>query len=56
VTVVDASDLTFSSMDQVDEGQPVCMLGLRIHILVAGSIFNLHTRVASPGTLVTVKK
>lgn len=56
VTVVDASDLTFSSMDQVDEGQPVCMLGLRIHILVAGSTFNLHTRVASPGTLVTVKK
>jgi cyanophycinase len=56
VTVVDGADLEFSSMDQVDEGQPVCMLGLRIHILVAGSRFNLQTRVASPGTLVTPKK
>lgn len=56
VTVVDGADLEFSSMDQVDEGQPVCMLGLRIHILVAGSRFNLQTRIASPGTLVTPKK
>ncbi len=56
VTVVDATDLEFSSMDQVDEGSPVCMLGLRVHILVAGSTFNLHTRVASPGSLVTSKK
>ncbi len=56
VTVVDATDLEFSSMDQAEEGQPVCMLGLRMHILVAGSTFNLHTRVASPGSLVTSKK
>lgn len=56
VTVVDASELEFSSMDQVDEGQPVCMLGIRIHILVAGSTFNLQTRIASPGLLVTAKK
>ena len=56
VTIVDASELEFSTMDQVDEGQPVCMLGLRIHILVAGSSFNMQTRVASPGTLATVKK
>jgi cyanophycinase len=56
VTVVDASELEFSSMDQIDEGQPVCMLGIRIHILVAGSTFNLQSRVASPGMLVTAKK
>lgn len=56
VTVIDASDLAFSSMDQVDEGQPVCMLGIRIHILVAGSSFNLQTRIASPGQLVIAKK
>ena len=47
LTVVDASDVTFSSMDSVSEGQPVCMLGLRLHILVAGATFNMHTRVAS---------
>jgi cyanophycinase len=51
VTVVDASDVTFSSMDSVSEGQPVCMLGLRMHILVAGATFNLHSRVAAAGTL-----
>ena len=56
VTVVDATDLEFSSMDQADEGQAVCMLGLRIHILISGSTFNLHTRLASPGSLVTTKK
>ncbi len=56
VTVVDASGLEYSSMDQVDEGNPICMLGIKIHILVAGSTFNLHTRVASPGKLVKSKK
>lgn len=56
VTVVDAGNLQFSSMDQVDEDAPVCLLGLTIHILVAGSTFNLHTRIASAGTLASVKK
>lgn len=56
VTVVDASELEYSSMDQVDEGSPICMLGIKIHILVAGSTFNLHSRVASPGKLVKSKK
>jgi cyanophycinase len=51
VTVVDASEVSYSSMDSVCEGQPVCMLGLKLHILVAGSTFNLHTRVAEPGGL-----
>jgi cyanophycinase len=55
VTVIDASELQFSSMDQVEEGQPVCLLGLRIHILVAGATFNLHTRQASAGDLVVTK-
>ena len=56
VTVVDASDVTFSSMDSVNEGQPVCMLGLRMHILVAGATFNLHTRVAQAGSLIVPKQ
>jgi cyanophycinase len=51
VTVIDAADLQFSSMDQVEEGQPVCLLGLKIHILVAGATFNLHTRQACAGAL-----
>jgi cyanophycinase len=56
VTVVDAADVSFSSMDSVTEGQPVCMLGLRVHILVAGATFNLHTRIADPGSLLPGKE
>ena len=55
ITVVDASGIEFSSMDRVAEGQPVCMLGIMIHILVAGSTFNLHTRKASAGALVGMR-
>jgi cyanophycinase len=51
VTVVDASQLQFSSMDSTDEGEPVCLLGLTVHILVRGATFNLHTRQASAGKL-----
>ena len=36
-------------MDLVEEGEPVCLLGLTVHILVAGATFNLHTRQASAG-------
>ncbi len=56
VTVVDAADVSFSSIDQVSEGEPVCMLGLKLHILVAGATFNLHTRLAAPGGLFHVKE
>lgn len=56
VTIVDGADVSFSSMDSVSEGQPVCMLGLRLHILVAGATFNMHTREASAGTLVQRKE
>jgi cyanophycinase len=56
VTIVDASDVTFSSMDSVSEGQPVCMLGLKVHILVAGATFNLHSRIASADHLRPTKQ
>jgi cyanophycinase len=50
VTVVDGSDLMHSSIDRLGDGQPVCMLGLRLHILVAGATFNLNTHLAAaPG-------
>jgi cyanophycinase len=56
VTIVDASEVTYSSMDVVSEGQPVCMLGLKLHVLVAGATFNLHTRVAEAGRLAPSKE
>jgi cyanophycinase len=56
VTVVDAGEAGFSSMDSVSEGQPVCILGLRIHILVAGATFNLAARVACAESLLPTKQ
>jgi cyanophycinase len=51
ITLIDASGIEFSSMDLVDEGQPVCMLGIGLHLLVAGTRFDLNTRQASAGRL-----
>src|ERR1700733_11751827 len=55
-TVVDASEASFSSIGEVDEGQPVCVLVLRLHILVAGATFNLRKRLAASGRLVQPKE
>jgi cyanophycinase len=51
ITVVDAAEVQFSSMDSVQEGRPVCLLGVKLHILTQGATFNLHTRLAAAGTL-----
>ena len=52
ITVVDAAEVQFSSMDSVNEGRPVCLLGVKLHILTQGATFNLHTRLADAGSLV----
>ncbi|MCE2914834.1 MAG: cyanophycinase [Rubrivivax sp.] len=51
ITVVDAAEVQFSSMAEIAEGQPVCLLGVKLHILSRGATFNLHTRQADAGTL-----
>jgi cyanophycinase len=51
ITLLDASGIEFSSMDMVEEGQPVCMLGIGLHLLVAGTRFDLSLRNASAGRL-----
>ena len=51
VTIVDGTELSYSSIDSVGDGQPVCMLGLRLHVLTAGATFNLHTHLAAAGSL-----
>ena len=55
ITVVDAAEVNFSSMDTVHEGRPVCLLGVKLHILTQGATFNLHTRRADAGTLNVTK-
>jgi len=47
ITIVDCSNVEYSSMDQVGDHEPVCLIGLRLHILTAGATYNLHTRVAT---------
>jgi cyanophycinase len=56
VTIVDGSQVSFSSIGQIADGQAVCMLGLQVHVLVAGATFNMHTRVAQAGTLLQTKE
>jgi cyanophycinase len=56
VTVVDGAEVSYSSASDVPEGQPVCVLGLRVHILTAGATFNLHTRQAAAAQLVQAKE
>jgi cyanophycinase len=55
VTIVDGSDVSYSSIDKVADGQAVCMLGLRLHILSAGATYDLNTHVAGAGALVQPK-
>ena len=47
LTIVDPSGLEFSSMARVRKNDPVCLIGLRLHILDHGATFNLHTREAA---------
>lgn len=56
VTVLDAGQLQFSSMAAAGEHDTVCMLGMTLHVLIAGATFNLQTRRASAGTLATAKQ
>jgi len=47
LTLVDPSDLEFSSMGSAPKGAPVCLVGIRVHVLVEGARFNLNTREVS---------
>lgn len=55
ITVIDPAGLEFSSMDQAQRNDPVCMLGVKLHILIQGATFNLHTREASAGQVASGK-
>ena len=55
LTIVDASGLEFSSMARVRKNDPICLIGLRLHILDHGSTFNLHTRVATAAPALAVR-
>ena len=48
VTIVDPTDLHYSSMAEANAGDAVTMLGLKLHMLSAGSTYDLATREAFP--------
>jgi cyanophycinase len=48
ITIVDTSAIEHSSIASSELGQPICMTGVRLHVITAGGTFNLHTRVAAP--------
>jgi cyanophycinase len=49
ITIVDASELSHSTIADTKEGKPVCMTNIRLHVLVDGGTFDLETRRAEPG-------
>jgi cyanophycinase len=52
ITVVDPSELEFSSMAHVRKNDPICLIGLRLHVLDHGATINLHTRLAAPAAII----
>ena len=47
VTVIDPSELEYSSMDSAQQSESVCMLNVRLHILIEGATFDIGTRKAT---------
>ena len=45
---VDASELEYTSMDHATKHQAVSLIGIKLHVLVSGATYNLHTREAVP--------
>lgn len=48
ITVLDPTDLSYSSMDKALRGEPVSLIGVKLHILVAGGRFDIASREAAP--------
>jgi cyanophycinase len=48
ITIVDAAEMEYSTMDSTRRHEPVCLTNIRLHVLVAGGTFNILTREARP--------
>ena len=46
ITIVDPKKLEFSSIDGAKRGEPICMTGVTLHVLIHGATFQLSTREA----------
>ncbi len=52
ITIVDPSEIEYSSMDSARRHDPVCIIGVRLHVLIDGAHYNIATRKARPGAVV----
>ncbi len=48
ITLVDVSALQHSSVATTDDGKPICLTNIRVHVLTHGATYDLETREASP--------
>jgi cyanophycinase len=55
ITVVDPSDIEYTSMDSAAAHEPVCILGARLHILTEGASYNIRTRHATAPQRLTAR-
>jgi len=46
ITVIDPTELSYSSMDRARRGEPVSLIGVKLHILVSGGRFDIASRKA----------
>ncbi len=47
VTIVDPGEMEYSSMDHAKQGEPVSLIGIKLHVLLQGARYNLHLRRAT---------
>jgi cyanophycinase len=52
VTIIDPGSVEHTSIDAVKKGEPVSILGVRLHVLATGGQFDLDSRKASAAALV----
>lgn len=48
ITVLDASRLEHSSMGAAEEGDNICITGIKLHVITDGGRYDLHRRRATP--------
>lgn len=46
LTIIDPTNLSYSSMDRAQRGEPVSLIDVKLHILIAGGRFEIATREA----------
>ncbi len=49
ITLIDPTDLSYSSMDKARRGDPVSLLDVKLHILISGGRFDIASRKARAG-------